>query len=290
MKNIKVKIVAAFLLVITLFPGCDSAPVKTVPIQKKLSLLFIDAGTFRKSISNPEKYKDAGNVVAGVVPHHLVASTMISGFFQSIRKNRYDTVIILAPNHYGGSGDILTSRLDWNAPDGDVKCDDGFSNQLEALNQFQVVFNDDRVQNDHSASNIIPYIGHYLKGAKVCPLLLSNRINSTMAEELTKGITKFASNKKVLLLCSIDFSHYLTPAESKKRDKETRTAILKGDCIRIDRMNSNYLDCPPALMCFLYYCRQKNAPVDILDNKNAADFLNQRILSTTSYFILRANN
>ena len=273
------------------FSGSKSIikPTVALPSQvSKLSPLFISDEVFEKSIATPKNYPATVNAVAGVVPHHLTADSLIAGFFQSISGGSYNTVIILAPNHFGRSGDIVTSLLDWNTYNGGLLCDTTIEPEIAKLSNFDVKLNNATVQNDHSASNMVPYIQHYLHGAKVAPLLLSNRITLDMSKKLAEKLYKISRNKKVLVLCSIDFSHYLTAYQATQKDSITRTAIKNFDIPRISVMGNSYLDCPPALMIFLFYCQLQAAPVTILDNSNSSVLLNEDSQSVTSYFILRA--
>ena len=279
------------ILIVLCFPGCwrnqPAALSGSKPVSK-LTPLFISEEVFDKSIAVPKQYPSVTNAIGGVVPHHLVASSLISGFFSSISGGHYDTVIILAPNHFGRTGDIVTSTSGWTTFNGDVRCDTSVAQTLTNLRGFNIKLDDHTVEGDHSASNLVPYIQYDLHGASVAPLLLSNRITLDMAQELAQKLYDISKTRRILVVCSIDFSHYQTAEQASQYDSITMAAVKNADIPRISVMDNHYLDCPPALMTFLFYCRLKRKSVTILDHSNSAVILQQNPLNVTSYLILRA--
>ncbi|MDD5032224.1 MAG: AmmeMemoRadiSam system protein B, partial [Patescibacteria group bacterium] len=61
-------------------------------------------------------------VVAGIIPHHLLAADLIAEFFYNLRGKNYDTVILLGPNHFdSGNYSMITSGYDWQTPYGHLE-------------------------------------------------------------------------------------------------------------------------------------------------------------------------
>ncbi|OJU12413.1 MAG: AmmeMemoRadiSam system protein B, partial [Clostridiales bacterium 43-6] len=280
------------LCICALLSSCKTPNLTTVTsataatLQKELSVQYVPSDVFQKSLMNAKHYPKTKNTISGVVPHHLVAADLIAGFFESIPRD-YETVIILAPDHSGGTGQVIASGLDWSLAGGEISCDREMLADILKIKGISFVKDDDRLQNDHSASNLIPYVKQYIPNAKIVPLLLTNRTGPDALLGFARSLYELAAGKKCLFLFSLDFSHYLLPTEAEKRDKITRSAIEGLDYGAISRMNSEYLDCPPGLIVFLRITELAKGKPEILDNSSATEIL-KREDKTTTYFILRS--
>ena len=247
---------------------------------------------FYSSLENSRKYDADGHVKAGVVPHHLTAAPLISGFFEmcaNASPDGYDTVIIVAPNHVRGIADVVYSRRDWNILDG-VKCDTDIIDSLADIwiNGISIAENDDRVENDHSASVLIPYIAHYFPGAKTVPILVSRDmpLDETIifAESIAALIHESA--KRILLICSIDFSHFVSPSESIINDLLTVDAIESLNYMKIINLPASSIDSPAALIVFLRYLTELGIAPVIVDRADASEYIGAHIEITTSYIVI----
>lgn len=256
--------------------------------RKKLISRHITASEFKTSIENAREY-EADGVIAGVIPHHTTAATLIGGLFKSVAGGSYDTVIVIAPNHDGDIADIVVSRKDWDIGNG-MSCDTDIIGHLLAggVRGATIAENDKRMEDDHSASVLMPYINHYLSNGKVAPILVSRMLTLdgtiNLADTLTEIIKE--SGKKILLVCSVDFSHFLTPEQAKQRDSVTSAAIENKNYKQIHDFSNEYLDSPASLIVFLRYLDNLGISAQILDNTDASEFLGTGVLDTTSYFVI----
>ena len=257
--------------------------------EPKLSMLNINHEIFEHSVLFPRPYQIEGRVVAGVVPHHLTASTMISGFFSQLNKysDYYDTVIILAPNHMGGLGDFVLSYRDWDVEEG-VFSDKDFIKSLMSEERFNAVIDHENIEKDHSASVLIPYINYYLPETEVATVLLNSGLGFDSLVDFSQWLYSWveSSEKNILLVCSIDFSHFLTMREAIKNDKITAEAILNREYHKIMSFNDNYLDSPAAINIFLMYLEKYELWPQIIDNTDATEFLGPGLDETTSYMVI----
>ncbi len=261
------------------------------PPERELVNIHVNKDTLAFALKNARSYKPSENTTAGVIPHHLTAAPLIGGFFSAVKdENTYDTVIIAGPNHYPSGDEIAVSLKDWASPRG-AECDTDIVSQILQieLTGGGIAEDDDSLQNDHAVSTLIPFVNHCWPEARVAPLLISRSItyNDTLilADALTEIIE--ASGKRVLLLCSIDFSHYLTPRESEIRDSETRTAIEKADLRTVHSFNDANVDSPASLIIFLRHLQNTGAIAQITDNADASEFTAVGPDGTTSYFVIR---
>ena len=254
-----------------------------------LSILHITHEEFNYSIANPRPYNIDGFIRAGIVPHHLTASTMISGFFAqaSAFADYYDLVIILAPNHEADVANVVLSYRDWGIGEG-VLTHRGFVDSLMAEIGIDVAICHSRVELDHSASILIPYIYHYLPNTKVAPVLLSRFLSFDGTVNLFRWLMNWIeeADESVLLVASIDFSHFLTPTEAFQRDMVTMNAIINRDFRLIHYLNYHYLDSAASLIIFLKYLDELGIPLQIIDHADASEFLGMFIDETTTYKII----
>lgn len=257
--------------------------------EPRHAILHLTHEDFLTSIENPRHYEICGFIVAGVVPHHVTAAAMISGFFSaaSAFADYYDMVVILAPNHEGDYANVILSERDWDIGEG-VFTHRGFVDDLMREHAINASISHAHMEGDHSAGILIPYIYHYLPGTPVAPILLSRALSLDEIVNLYRWLENWiaASDKNVLLVASIDFSHFLTPSEAALRDVATKQAIHERDFQRLHAMCDYYLDSPAAMIVFLKYLDGLGVPVEIIDHGCAADFLGPGLDETTSYIII----
>ena len=232
------------------------------------------------------------SVTAIAIPHHLTAGYLISGALDMLKQTQetYDSVIIVAPNHQGDLADIVYSRADWEVFGGTVECDAELSAAIldGGINTASIRQSDARLEEDHSCSALIPFIAHYMPDARVAPVLVSRTISLENTLVLTHAIYEAAANsgKRVLLLCSIDFSHYLTATEAYKMDEQTLDAINTRNLMSIHEMSNHYMDSPATLNVFLQYLSLSGLrDTHVLDHTDASEFLGA-VAETTTYFVL----
>jgi len=273
------------------FAATDSA--ESISATSRLAIRHITHETFSHSIANPRQYDIEGRIMAGVVPHHGVAAPLISGFFSQAAAQAYgyDLVIILAPNHSGELGDVVLSYKDWDIGQGLFTHRD-FIDSLIASKNIHTVISHRLLEEDHSASILIPYIYHYLPNTKVAPILLNRSLSFgntvNLFEWLNDWINHWTqeSGKNVLLVASIDFSHFLTIPEAMDKDRITATAILNRDYQFIHSLNYHYLDSAAAMIIFLMYLEALDITPQIIDHTDASEFLGFGLDETTSYKVI----
>jgi AmmeMemoRadiSam system protein B len=231
---------------------------ETAESNSTLSVLHLTHGEFIDSAANPRMLPGVpgGRVYAGVIPHHNTAATLISGFFARAARHaeEYDLVIILAPNHFGDIANVVLSDRDWDIGGGVFTCR-GFVNDLMAERSINSAINHSRMELDHSASILIPYIYHYLPGVKVAPLLLNRAMTFNETLYLSDWLNDWIedSGLNVLLIASIDFSHFLNIPQSRQMDAITREAIMTLDLLKIHAMTDQHLDSAAAMILYLRY-------------------------------------
>jgi len=261
--------------------------------QPKHAIRSITHDVFNQTINNPRPLNIDAFVAAGIVPHHITAATLISGFFAGASalaedyNNPYDLVIILAPNHFGDLADVVLSDRDWDIGSG-VLTDRNFVEDLMNLRHINTAISHEHLENDHSASILIPYIHHYLPNTKVAPVLLRRSLSLSETFNLFDWLLDWInkSNQNILLVASIDFSHFLTSAEAAQKDLVTANAIQNKDYQLIHSLSDHYLDSPASLIIFLKYLDALGLSPQIILNTEASEFLGPGLCETTSYKVI----
>jgi AmmeMemoRadiSam system protein B len=266
----------------------ESETEQSIPCPKH-AILHITHAEFLHSVSNPRAFPNMlnGKIMAGVVPHHNVAATLISGFFSQAANYEYDLVIILAPNHDNDFANIISSYRNWDIGEG-VNTNREFVNDLTAAEGLNSAISHRHIEADHSASILIPFIYYFLPGVEVAPVLLNRSLSFGETETLYRWLKNWIteSEKNVLLVASVDFSHFLPAPLAREADAVTKDAILRRDLRTLHHMNDHFLDSPAAMIIFLMYLEELGLAAEIAAHTDASEFLGPWIDETTSYMII----
>lgn len=245
------------------------------------SELFLD-GSLR---SSSELTEVQGKIVGGVVPHHLVAGSMLSDFFRRFAIDPPHSVILVGPNHSnkGNSKAILSQRA-WKTPFGVVNPDTDIYTSLASHSLFQV---DEKViAQEHSVTNLIPYIKYYLPGVKVTPVIVNAFASLDDAEDIAGEIAPLLGDD-VMLIASVDFSHYLEQAQALENDSYTLDLIKSENYEVLMSLDSDYLDSPTSIVSLLMAMNELGAyRLNVLGHSDSGEVLDQLTPETTTYFSL----
>jgi AmmeMemoRadiSam system protein B len=172
-----------------------------------------------------------------VVPHHLLADSLINEAFAQIAHNAYKLVIVISPDHFyqtpkGYSG--FGTMADWETPFGVQR---GISagpfrrrlqKPLEGLSFSEA---DEYYQLEHGVYGLVPYIRRYFPQSRLLALSLGNGILSrlqlrknsdinqytALAAALELCAAKYFSSSEILLVVSTDFVHHGLLAEMAQK-------------------------------------------------------------------------
>lgn len=243
---------------------------KNILGSETLECRYYNENDFLLYDSRGEAYPASGEILCGVVPHHLTAGHMISGFFKAAAESRPDveTVIIIAPMHYPSDNTLCTSETDWAAPYGRLETD----KEITALftDKLDAEADDEMMQYDHSASAHIPFVKYYFPEAKSACLLVSPREREDFPQRLAEVLAEAAKMKSCLFVFSIDFSHYLPPEIADMHDGETLESVLSGDTAAIEQMTDNNVDSPYCLSTYVRLTETLGGEITAADNSNTS--------------------
>lgn len=274
-------------------PREQTAP-QTEPIISYSELLecrYYDESSFHIYDDRGEAYPTEGGVLCGVVPHHLTAGHMISGFFKAAAESgrEIETVVIVAPLHYPSDNRLCTTEKGWATPYGMLETDTEITSLFSE--SLGAVCDDEMLQHDHSASSHIPFVKYYFPEARSACLLVSPTESGDITERLSELLAEISELKSCLFVFSIDFSHYLSPEEADICDSETLAAVLAGDTAAIEAMNNDNVDSPYCLSAYVRLSEALGGEISSADNSSSYEILdypyNKALFpeGVTSYFV-----
>lgn len=221
-------------------------------------------------------------IVAGVVPHHLIAGKYISGFFAKLRKQNPEVVVIIGPNHpQAGANAIVSGLYDWNTPYGKLPAATKIISQLSTENLLTT--DDKLVGNENSIGALVPFVKQTWGKTKIVPIIVKNSTKPEQLQNLAGALAKFLP-KNSLVLASVDFSHYLPAASADFHDELSINVLQTGDSERVDKME---IDCRSCARFLLDYTELVGArKFDLLYHTNSAYIMNQPKLAETTSHVL----
>ncbi|MEA1926417.1 MAG: AmmeMemoRadiSam system protein B [Patescibacteria group bacterium] len=219
------------------------------------------------------------NVIGGIIPHHLLAADLIAELFSNFTGD-YNTVVLIGPNHFfAGQAEIISSAYDWQTPYGVLQCD---RNILDELLQFEEIkVEEDIFQKEHAINSEVAFIKKTFPRAKFVPLVLRAGVDEKNAADLARRLANIAKTQKILVLNSVDFSHYKNSATAQAHDKISIQAIEDFDFRKIYDLD---IDSPASIYILMKFSELNGAKFILLRNSNSAILSDKPDLkSTTSY-------
>jgi len=184
-------------------------------------------------ITEKEKYRidlplAEKKIIGAVLPHagYMFSAYQAVHFFEILRQSRetFDTFFIINPNHTGYGTEMAFDENDfWATPFGKVMIDKDFYNLMD------ITESEEAHKYEHSGEVLVPMLQYFLNYSfRIVPITMMKQ-NPKNASYLAKTImdaNKFLK-KKICLLASSDFSHFVNPEQGRKDDQHVLDAISK---------------------------------------------------------------
>jgi AmmeMemoRadiSam system protein B len=179
-------------------------------------------------------------VIGMVSPHagYVYCGKTAASVYKTI-SNKFETAIILGPNHSGMGAGVATCLSSWKTPLGLVETDKEF---FDELIEDSVIMEDTRAHlREHSIEVQLPWLQYRFKNFKIVPISI-NRIyfDVKTCREIGNKIADVVNKlkRKVLIIASSDFTHYgymygYTPFKGKsekviKKIKEMDMSVINS--------------------------------------------------------------
>jgi AmmeMemoRadiSam system protein B len=201
------------------------------------SRIFDQIMEIEQSGRYPEPELSPRKVFGAVLPHagHIYSGYQTIPFFQLIRRHRIfpETFVIIHPNHTGQGPAVAIDESElWSNSIGEVPVD------TELARDMKLPFDHRAHAKEHSAEVIIPFIQYFLSDhdfsiVPVCMLEQSYETARLISVKVNKAVKK--TGRKIMLIASCDFSHFLSPSEGAHMDQKVIDHILKGNTPEVER-------------------------------------------------------
>jgi MEMO1 family protein len=208
-------------------------PSKKDELYHLLELSFKDK-RFGPGEIPPDKSQSSTKKIFGIVsPHagYIYSGSVAANAYYKISTNRFNSVIMIGPNHYGiGPGLATLKDGEWETPLGFVGVDsdlaNGISEDVEALD-----FDELAHSRDHCLEVQLPFL-QYIKTTqfKITPIIMIMQDIET-ALKLGNSIARVTRtrNNEVVLIASSDFTHYESNEDAHRKDSQLIDSILSLD-------------------------------------------------------------
>jgi AmmeMemoRadiSam system protein B len=247
------------------------------------SRIFDQIMEIEQSGRYPEPDISPSKVFGAVLPHagHLYSGYQTIPFFQLLRRHRIfpDTFVIVHPNHSGvGKALAIDEASEWSNAIGEVPVD------IELAKALDLPFDSKAHAMEHSAEVIVPFMQYFLADhdfsiVPVCMKDQSFKNASLVAERVKKGVAK--TGRKIMLIASCDFSHFLPPVEGAAMDQEVLDRILDRNASGVERavVNNHISVCGYGpIMSLMEYARsmEKKYKIEILARGHSGEVVNSQ--------------
>ncbi|MBM4158410.1 MAG: AmmeMemoRadiSam system protein B [Ignavibacteria bacterium] len=218
-------------------------------------------------------------IIGGVVPHagYMFSAYEAVHFFEIIKSSniKYDTIFIINPNHIGLGAEIALDENDfWETPLGKTELDKQFMTCLPFKESSEAH------KYEHSGEVMLPLLQYFLDyDFKIVPITITRQCYDN-AKRIAKSVYEENKkmNRKILILASSDFSHYVPPEVGKMLDGLVIEQIKILNSKKIDEVVSkkNLSVCGfGAIMTLLEYAKlvSDNPTAEIIRAGNSGDIM-----------------
>ena len=217
--------------------------------QAYLECLYADTAAEEAFAREAEPDAQYAQASALLLPHYGNALGMCCDLLASVERE-VELIILAGPNHPGIGDAIQISGADWYWSTGQM------SGALDAAKQLADVagtLTDTQIAQDWSVQTLIPYLHRYFPDAKLVAVLLSRSAQADALAALAGAIETLSEQSAVLLVGSVDFSHYLDPVSAWENDQKTCAWIETGEITTLLTLDNGYLDSPETVAVVLQY-------------------------------------
>jgi AmmeMemoRadiSam system protein B len=218
-----------------------------------------------------------------IVPHHWLAGHLILAGLRDLGAGRrLRRLVLLAPNHIGAGGALVTtSDRPWQTPFGRVDADvDAVRSLVDA---GAATLAPDRLTHEHSVNGLVPALASQLPGVRLVPLAVHSGLRREEVLGYALALSRLA-DEGTAFVASVDFSHYLPPEEARARDGETLAALRVLDSASVLGFSNEHLDSPGSMAILMETMRLLGATrFELRANTNSAELMGRAPSGVTSY-------
>lgn len=220
-----------------------------------------------------------------ILPHHLITATELTKIYRGISKKfQPKKIILIGPNHYeDGEANIQTCNCTYSTNKGELKTS---TKQIDkAIKNKIAVLNDEPFENEHSIYAHATFIKNFFPDSEIIPFILKHETTSEEIDRLISFIGNIENSDDMLLIASVDFSHYLPHAVADFHDQSSFSAIQN---FNLDDIQNIEVDSPATLRLATKWAEKNDyTKVTLLAHTNSQDFFyQQKLEKTTSHLYI----
>ncbi len=166
-----------------------------------------------------------------IAPHagYIYSGAVAAYGFKAASRNKYTTIIILAPSHYFGFDGISVGLQDgFQTPLGVVVVDRTFAQRLsDEDGKFH--FAPEPFEREHALEVEIPFLQETFANFKIVPVIMGQP-SFALLEKFAASLNKIIGDRNdVLVVVSTDLSHYHPDTKARTMDASVIKAITSLD-------------------------------------------------------------
>lgn len=215
-----------------------------------------------------------------ITNQHVLAAHLIAQQFALAADPKVKTVILITQNNWTvGNAPIITSAYSWKTPLGTIA---PATREIERLVSKNLASIDESIfKNEHGITGIIPYIAEYFPNAAVVPLVIKDKTDDALVDDLARELAGLGLTDTAIV-GTIDMSHYLPQVVADAHDRLTAQAIQTFDYDVLPRLD---IDTAPTLRTIMKVAEAKNLGSFVqTGHVNSAEIIgNPDLMETTSY-------
>jgi MEMO1 family protein len=173
---------------------------------------------------------------AGYVYSGHVAGYAYALLEEAYKKEKFDTLVIIGPNHTGYGDPIAISLEDWETPLGTVKNDKEFAKAIIAASP-ELTADETAHAYEHSVEVQLPFIQRCVPEAKFVPICMGDQsydASRMLADAILKAVA--ATGRKIVVVASSDFNHYDSAEAAKNKDLPAIEALKTMDVAKFNAL------------------------------------------------------
>jgi hypothetical protein len=181
-----------------------------------------------------------GGAVSFVAPHAgyvysgQVAAYSFRALAEANRAKKFDSLIVIGPNHTGRGEPISVSLQDWETPLGVVRNDAELSRRIIGFSE-RIYEDESAHEEEHSVEVQLPFIQSAL-GSVPCAFICMGDQSQESSELLVEALLSAAKGRNAAVIASSDFDHYEPASVAKGKDLPAIGAIARLDANKFNSL------------------------------------------------------
>ncbi len=174
-------------------------------------------------------------VRGGIIPHHLASGQTAAALLQTVARQKPDTIIVIGPNHFqSGFNWVQITDFDWQTTYGTVQADQHIISDL--IDRDVARLERDTFETEHAIGGLMPLIAATMPHVRVVPIVIGIGAPQETIDRLSEEIAALAADSHVVVVGSVDFSHYMSVPVADFHDELSAEVLRCGDVDRIEQM------------------------------------------------------